>query len=110
MARKVIQIPTLDPDDDSDAQLWRDYRAYQAGRREQNLIRYNAEGMDMIAEALGKPLKKHTDWHYSGMLAGHKLDYWPSRNKFAWKGRVMVSDLQGFIAFIKKRNGEGTRK
>lgn len=39
----------------------------------------------------------HTPWHWSRDLAGSRLDYWPSRNKFQWQGKVMCGDVQGFI-------------
>jgi hypothetical protein len=39
----------------------------------------------------------HTDHHWSMMLNGKRLDYWPSRNKFQYSGRVMVGDVIGFI-------------
>lgn len=31
---------------------------------------------------------KHTEFHWSRMVAGHKLDYWPSRKKFQYRGDV----------------------
>lgn len=39
----------------------------------------------------------HTEHHWSRMLAGKRLDYWPSRNKFQYDGRVMTGDVNGFI-------------
>ena len=39
----------------------------------------------------------HTEFHWSRDLAGHQLNYWPSRNKFQWRGKVMTGDVQGFI-------------
>lgn len=32
---------------------------------------------------------KHTQWHWSRVIDGQRLDYWPSRKKFQWQGRVM---------------------
>ena len=32
---------------------------------------------------------KHTEWHWSRMIGEDKLDYWPSRKKFQFKGKVM---------------------
>lgn len=45
----------------------------------------------------------HTAWHWSRDLNGSRLDYWPSRNKFRWKGKTHCGDVMGFI-----RNREGT--
>lgn len=39
----------------------------------------------------------HTNVHWSRELAGHRLDYWPSRNKFRWKGKTHCGDVDGFI-------------
>jgi len=31
------------------------------------------------------------------MVAGHKLDYWPSRKKFQYRGKVRRGDIYQFI-------------
>ena len=31
---------------------------------------------------------KHTEWHWSRSVNGERLDYWPSRKKFQYRGRV----------------------
>lgn len=40
----------------------------------------------------------HTEYHWSRTLAGKRLDYWPSRNRFQYEGRVMTGDVDRFIA------------
>jgi hypothetical protein len=40
---------------------------------------------------------KHTDWHWSRMVDGHRLDYWPSRKKFQYQGRVMRGDVMRIV-------------
>lgn len=40
----------------------------------------------------------HTDFHWSRMLAGHRLDYWPSRKKFQYRGKVRRGDVLALIA------------
>ncbi len=40
---------------------------------------------------------KHTQFHWSRMVAGHKLDYWPSRKKFQYRGKVRRGDVYQFI-------------
>ena len=42
----------------------------------------------------------HTEYHWSRTLNGKRLDYWPSRNKWQYDGRVMCGDV---VAFINKR-------
>jgi hypothetical protein len=39
----------------------------------------------------------HTDVHWSRTLDGDRLDYWPSRNKFRWRGKTYCGDVRGFI-------------
>ena len=41
--------------------------------------------------------KRHTEYHWSRKLNGKRLDYWPSRNRFQYEGRVMTGDVEGFI-------------
>ena len=63
-------------------------------RRERNLRSADPEGWT-----------QHTMHHWSRMVAGKKLNYWPSRNKFQYDGgRVMVGDVVGFIRNQEKNN------
>lgn len=39
----------------------------------------------------------HTDYHWSRDLKGHRLDYWPSRKKFRYRGRTRRGDVMRFI-------------
>lgn len=32
---------------------------------------------------------KHTPYHWSRSINGERMDYWPSRKKFQWRGKVM---------------------
>ena len=50
-----------------------------------------------LAAADSEGWTQHTDYHWSRKLNGKQLDYWPSRNKFMYKGRVMTGDVMGFI-------------
>lgn len=40
---------------------------------------------------------QHTPYHWSRYIDGKKLDYWPSRRKWMYEGRVMNGDIEGFI-------------
>lgn len=51
--------------------------------------------------------KKHTPYHWYRDLNGKRLDYWPSRNKFQYEGKVMTGGIDGFI---KKRTKTTTNK
>lgn len=39
----------------------------------------------------------HTKYHWSRMLAGKRLNYWPSRSKFMFEDVVIVGDVRKFI-------------
>lgn len=52
---------------------------------------------DAIASDDGK-WTKHTEFHWSRTIGGERLDYWPSRKKFQFRGRVMRGDVAQFIA------------
>ena len=62
-------------------------------RRQENLARANSEGWT-----------KHTPYHWSRKLNGKRLDYWPSRNKFQYDGRVMQGGIDGFIRKHENNN------
>jgi hypothetical protein len=55
-------------------------------RKERNLKSARKEGWEL-----------HTEYHWSRTLNGKRLDYWPSRNKFQYNGKVMCGDVAGFI-------------
>jgi len=40
---------------------------------------------------------KHTEFHWSRMISGHKLDFWPSRKKFQYRGKVRRGDVYRFM-------------
>ena len=41
---------------------------------------------------------EHTEFHWSRTLNGSRLDYWPSRKKFQYHGKVRRGDVNAFIA------------
>lgn len=40
---------------------------------------------------------KHTQFHWSRTVRGRKLDYWPSRKKWQYLGKVKRGDVLAFI-------------
>lgn len=40
---------------------------------------------------------KHTPYHWSRMVGPDKLDYWPSRKKFQFKGKVRRGNVSAII-------------
>lgn len=50
---------------------------------------------------------KHTPYHWSRTVCGDRLDFWPSRKKFQFRGRVQRGDVMKIIK--KEQNFYGTR-
>jgi len=40
---------------------------------------------------------KHTKYHWSIMVGEDRLDYWPSRDKFRYKGHTYHGGVDGFV-------------
>lgn len=75
------------------AEIFNDMRAADKERRHRNLASADATGWTV-----------HCDTHWSRDLAGHRLDYWPSRHRFRWKGRTYTGDVNGFIRNREQKN------
>lgn len=74
--------------------IFNSYRQFNKERGRNNLAKADPAGWN-----------QHTDWHWSRELLGSKLDYWPSKNKFMWRGKVMTGNVLEFIAARDKVNG-----
>lgn len=74
------------------AEVFNAMRDADKERRHKNLAKADPEGWT-----------QHTSYHWSRTLNGKRLDYWPSRNKWQYEGRVMCGDIDGFI---RKRQSE----
>lgn len=79
-----------------------DMREIFDAMKEHNVQR-KARNLKQHSEAETIAWVKHTEFHWSITVAGKRLDFWPSRNKFQWNGKVMVGDVYGFI---RNRNKE----
>lgn len=44
---------------------------------------------------------RHTPYHWSMMIGGKKLDYWPTKKKWQWQGEVRKGDIDSFIRTLK---------
>ena len=55
-------------------------------RKQKRLDEANPEGWNI-----------HTEYHWSRILNGKRLDYWPSKNKFQYDGKVMNGDVNKFV-------------
>lgn len=75
--------------------IWDDMKQVSKQKFDQDRARF-------LGEALEKDdggWEKHTQYHWSRMVKGHKLDYWPSRKKWQYKGKINRGDV---IAYIKR--------
>lgn len=59
-------------------------------KREKNMTNFNS-----LASHTG--WTQHAYYHWSYILNGKRLDYWPSKNKFQYNGKVMCGDVHSFI-------------
>lgn len=40
---------------------------------------------------------KHTRYHWSRSVAGDRIDYWPTKRKWRWRGQTRHSDPMVFV-------------
>lgn len=69
--------------------------------KERSKEKFDADRARFMSEAEAQDdggWTKHTAYHWSRTLAGNRLDYWPSRKKWRYQGRVMRGNVQAFIA------------
>lgn len=45
---------------------------------------------------------KHTQYHWQRTVNGKLLDYWPSKSKFMYCGKVRVGNVQDFMRELEK--------
>ena len=59
--------------------------------KERSQQKFNADRQRFLTQAQADDdggWTKHTEWHWSRSVNGERLDYWPSRKKFQYRGRV----------------------
>lgn len=44
---------------------------------------------------------KHSQYHWSRIVNGYRLDYWPTRKKYQYKGKVRRGDVYTVIGAPK---------
>jgi hypothetical protein len=44
---------------------------------------------------------KHSAHHWSRLLKGKRLDYWPSKTKWQYEGKVKKGDV---LAFVRRKS------
>ena len=100
---KVIHVPNRpggNPDDDSMGEIFRDLKHFFQEKRTKNLETNTA--------LIPKGWTCHTIYHYSTVADGSRLDYWPSRNKWMWGGKLYYGTFNDLVNFIKNRQDKDT--
>jgi hypothetical protein len=62
--------------------------------------KFNADRARFLAQAQTDDdggWTKHTEYHWSRYVNGERLDYWPSRKKFQWRGKVQRGDVMKIV-------------
>lgn len=74
--------------------------------KEHKKEKFNADRAKFLADAKSHDdgeWVKHTEYHWSRTVADVRLDYWPSRKKWQYKGKISRGDVD---AFIKRKIGD----
>jgi hypothetical protein len=69
--------------------------------------KFDADRARFMAEAVAADdggWTKHNEHHWSRDVQGHRLDYWPSRKKFQFKGKVRRGDVMAIVRMTASRN------
>jgi hypothetical protein len=80
--------------------LFRDLEADKKLRREERLRHARASDLPGWTQ--------HTQWHWSRLLGGQKLNWWPSTGKWSWgmkgiKPAMFFGRQEDLLNFIQKR-------
>ena len=67
-------------------EVFDDMREHSRRRRQRNMEAASPEGWTI-----------HTEYHWSREIRGRRLDYWPSKNKWGFEGKIFQGDVHGFI-------------
>ena len=68
--------------------------------KEQSRAKFDADRKKFLERAKAADdggWTKHTEFHWSRKVNGHRLDYWPSRKKFQFKGKVSRGNVSDFL-------------
>lgn len=88
---------------DDDSEFYREWKA--RSRRA-----HKERGVRNLAKADPAGWVQHTEFHWSRTLNGKQLDYWPSRQKFQYGGKVHTGDVLSFIRKREQQNDQQPRR
>ena len=72
--------------------------------KEHSKAKFDADRARFMSDAIAQDdgnWTKHTQYHWSRLVAGKRLDYWPSRKKWQYDGKVKRGDVVKFIKGLK---------
>lgn len=47
---------------------------------------------------------EHEPWHWTAMLNGERIDYWPTKKKWRYEGEIQTGDI---VKFVKTQTKDG---
>lgn len=68
--------------------------------KERSKAKFDADRQRFMEKAVAEDdggWTKHTEWHWSRLVNGERLDYWPSRKKYQWRGQVRRGDVMAIV-------------
>lgn len=68
--------------------------------KERSKSKFDHDRKSFMAQAVASDdggWTKHTEHHWSRRVNGERLDYWPSRKKFQFRGRVLRGDVMKIV-------------
>ena len=71
--------------------------------KEHSKAKFDADRARFMSDAIALDdggWTKHTPHHWSRMIGVDRIDYWPSRKKFQFRGKVRRGNIYAFIAKV----------
>lgn len=79
--------------------IWQDLKACKKAKFDADRARFLADAQ--AADDGG--WTKHTQWHWSRVVNGERLDYWPSRKKYMFRGKVKRGNVMQIVKHAATR-------
>lgn len=76
--------------------IWQDLKACKKEKFDADRARFLAKAQAADDDGW----TKHTQWHWSRMVNGERLDYWPSRKKYQYRGEGRRGDVMQIVNHI----------
>lgn len=73
--------------------IWDTLKEYSREKFDADRTRFKTEAEEMDDGGW----TKHTEYHWSRYVNGERLDYWPSRKKYQFRGKVKRGDVMNVV-------------